>query len=688
MSWTTTRALPFALLLIAPLAARAQGPVLVASSPLPALPWVPASNGILLMFDQALDMTTTARVQVRSEQYGGRRLVQTTASAGGTTLALQPLVPAGGTGGAAFRPGETMTVQVPTGVRGISGQPARPFQYQFVVETTGGSGNLVVPTLAPSPPLPSNGTAYHMVFGDVNNDGRPDIVAAGEDGASGAGTLYVLLNGGGAFNQPVRTTGVSPSPLGVALGDLDGDGDLDAVTSSAGPNATAMSVRLNDGSGTFSPPPGATAGQVPLLGYCRGIVLADIDGDGDLDALAGHSSLNTLTIRLNDGTAHFTTPPTGRDEIAVGSGPYRLALADLDNDGDLDLVAGAYFNNAVSVRLNDGTGLFTPAPNTPEVPVGRGPWTVALGDLNNDGVVDLVSCNDTGNSISVRLNDGTGRFRAPLVNPDPAVPGNPQSFALGDMDADGDLDLTVCTLNGSRSAQVLFNDGTGNLAFNPTVPGIGLTALPYHTALADIDGDGDLDLGTCGLSSPTLNVRLHQPATLLRARFSPDLGTVGTKVILSGPGYGAATAVRFNGVLALAPLRAFGPDRVLAVVPAGATTGLVTVTLPGGTASNPAQPFVVNAGGGLGTAAPAVAGLLLYPNPAHGSLAVQAAPSAAAHATLTLTNALGQRVCSHEISLPASGLRYELNLAGVAPGLYALRVQAGGADTTRRVVVE
>ena len=664
--------------------------MLVASSPLPALPWVPATSSITLVFDQALDPATTGRVQIRSEQYGGQRLVQATASAGGTTLALQPLAPTGGTGSAAFRPGETVTVQVPTGVRGTSGLAARPYQYQFVVETTSGSGSLVVPTLTPSPALTTSSTAYHMAFGDVNSDGLPDIVAAGEDGRSGAGTLYVLLNGGsGAFNQPLRTAGVGQSPLGVALGDLDGDGDLDAVTSSAGLNASSMSVRLNDGTGTFSPPPGgATPGQVQLYGYCRGIALADIDGDGDLDALVGNNSLNTITVRLNDGTAHFTTPAAGRDEVAVGSGPYRLAVADLDSDGDLDLVAGAYFDNAVSVRLNDGTGLFTPAPGTPEVPVGRGPWTVALGDLNNDGVVDLVSCNDTGNSISVRLNDGTGRFSAPLVNPDPAVPGNPQSFALGDMDADGDLDLTVCTLNGSRSARVLFNDGTGNLAFNPAVPGIGLTTLPYHTALADIDGDGDLDLGTCGLTSPTLNVRLHQPATQPLARLSPDLGTVGTKVILSGPGYGAATAVRFNGTLATAPLRAFGPDRVLAVVPAGASTGAVSVTLAGGGASSPAQPFVVNVGGALATHAPAVAGLLLYPNPAHASLAVQAAPSAATHATLTLTDALGRRVRTHEISLPASGLRYELSLTGVPPGLYALRVRVGGADTTRRVVVE
>jgi hypothetical protein len=688
MQLITTRIFPGLLLLTGAFAARAQAPVLVDSSPLPALPWVPATSSVSLVFDQPLDPATIGRVQVRSEQYGGLRLVQ--AGASGTTLTLQPLAPTGSTGGTTFRPGETVTVQVPSGVRGTNGAAVRPYQYQFPVETTSGDGSLTVPALAPSPSLGANNTAYHLAFGDVNGDGRPDIVAAGEDAQSGGGVLYVLRNNGsGTFNQPLRTSAVGPSPLGVALGDLDGDGDLDAVTSSAGPNAVSMSVRLNDGTGTFAPPAsGPAGGQVPLFGYCRGIALADIDGDGDLDALVGNNSLNTITIRLNDGAARFSTPAVGRDEVAVGAGPYRLAVADLDRDGDLDLVAGAYFNNAVSVRLNDGTGLFSPAPITPEVPVGTGPWTVALGDVNNDGTVDLVSCNDTGNSVSVRLNDGTGTFTAPAVNPNPSVPGNPQSFALGDMDADGDLDLTVCTLNGSQSARVLFNDGTGNLTFSAAAPGVALTTLPYHTALADLDGDGDLDLATCGLSSPTINVRLHQPASPPAPRLSPNSGPTGKSVILSGPGYGTATAVRFNGTLVTAPLRTFGPNRVLAVVPAGATTGSVTLTLPSGPAASPAQPFVVSPGVVSATRPPAVAGLLLYPNPAHTTLVVQASASPTTRATLTLCDALGRRVFTQQVSLSASGLRHELNLTGVPPGLYALRVQMGEASTSQRVVVE
>ncbi|MDP7033564.1 MAG: VCBS repeat-containing protein [Planctomycetota bacterium] len=252
----------------------------------------------------------------------------------------------------------------------------------------------------------------------------------------------------------------------VALGDLDGDGDLDLVMDNQ--------IFLNNGSGSFT-----VTGQELQSG--SGLALGDLDGDGDLDlVITRHSYLVSGTwIYFNNGLASFTL--TGQ-ELQGGNG---LALGDLDGDGDLDMV------NGTNIYFNNGSGSFSDAgPVLVDVS-----YSIALlGDLDGDGDLDLVATGTQGQPTSIHLNDGNGDFTEHgLVQADATISGE-----LGDLDGDGDLDLVITSCQG-QPTRIHLNDGSGH--FTPS----GQLEVGYElewghfsfcVVLGDLDGDGDLDLVT------------------------------------------------------------------------------------------------------------------------------------------------------------------------------------------------
>jgi hypothetical protein len=258
----------------------------------------------------------------------------------------------------------------------------------------------------------------------------------------------------------------------IGLADLDGDGDLDAVFANA--RTLDSQVWLNDGSGFFSD----TGQQLGRHGH--GIDVGDLDGDGDPDLIiTTHLDSAPSRVYLNDGTAVFQEL---EGVFAVNIG-YSVDLLDIDGDGDLDAVGGAA--DAANVYLNDGTGHFSAAGIST-------PPTIVGGDLDSDGDVDLV-IKQEGVGYSVRLNDGIGNLSQHWSHPDPEAM-DLGDMALGDLDGDGDLDLVIT--NGhfqstSHPASVFLNDGTGRFADS----GQRLSAVRNAgVSLGDLDGDGDLDL--------------------------------------------------------------------------------------------------------------------------------------------------------------------------------------------------
>ncbi len=264
----------------------------------------------------------------------------------------------------------------------------------------------------------------------------------------------------------------------IGLADLDKDGDLDAVFANG--QANDSQVWLNDDSGFFTD----TGQQLGLFGH--GIDIGDVDRDGDPDVvISTHQDSAPSRVYLNDGKAVFQEL-AGAFDANIG---FSLDLFDLDKDGDLDAVGEG--TSATNIYLNDGAGTFEPGEMT-------FPLTTAWGDLDSDKDVD-VFVKKEGVGYSVRLNDGgvqggtPGSFSQHWSHSDSTAMllGD---IALGDVDNDGDLD-TIITNGHFQStaypAMVFINDGTGSFTDSgqrlSTVRNAGI-------GLGDLDGDGDLDL--------------------------------------------------------------------------------------------------------------------------------------------------------------------------------------------------
>ncbi|HSF71984.1 MAG TPA: FG-GAP-like repeat-containing protein, partial [Methylotenera sp.] len=322
----------------------------------------------------------------------------------------------------------------------------------------------------------------------------------------------------------------------MALGDLDADGDLDAVVANNGP----QDVVLNDGTGNFSPHP-----TTPTFGAgnSQAVALADVDGDEDLDAVIANRFGVAQDVYLNDGGGNFSLGST------FGNGEtYGIALGDIDNDGDLDAVVANRTNVPTlpanqQVFLNNGSGLFTLHPTTPTFSTNDS-RSVALGDVDNDGDLDAAIGNFSNQPEAVYLNDGAGNFGAGTT----FGGGFTGVVALADVDGINPNSLTVTTAPNSGTAQV--NPQTGEIIYTPNAGFTGIDTFVYQadsgTATVSVTV-GNAVLPTIAFSQPSYSVQedgtVISAITLTR---SGDLTTASSVNIL--PSNGTATGGATLGV--------------------------------------------------------------------------------------------------------------------------------------------
>jgi hypothetical protein len=309
--------------------------------------------------------------------------------------------------------------------------------------------------------------SQNVALGDLDGDGDLDafVVNVGQP------NKIWVNNGDGSFTDSGQLLGTSNS-YAVALGDLDSDGDLDAFeVNSTQPNK----IWTNDGSGNFT-----DSGQELGIEKSLGVALGDLDGDGDLDAFVAndlHPTFNTKSnkVWINDGFGSFTN--SGQ---SLGSSRSNdVALGDLDGDGDLDAFVVNY-QEPDRVWLNDGNGAFT---NSGQSLGNSNSFDVSLGDLDMDGDLDAYVVNNS-QPDKVWFNNGNGTFTESSQSLGGSTSRN---VSFGDLDGDGDLDIFVTNYFNSV---VWLNDGNG--FFTDTGQSLDGSTI-VGGSLGDLDGDGDLD---------------------------------------------------------------------------------------------------------------------------------------------------------------------------------------------------
>jgi hypothetical protein len=344
--------------------------------------------------------------------------------------------------------------------------------------------NSAEPRFNPAVLLANSGNAIDVVVGDLNGDGATDVVLANREGPS-----QVYLNRGGrsgAFAPPAPILGSGGEVAAAALGDLDGDGDLDLVVARF---REKSQVFLNDGRGSFS-----LAGELPAADTYN-LALGDLDGDGAYDLVLANLAQPSQIYR-NTGGGALALVATLADS---GRQAWSVAIADLDGDGALDIVLGNNSNTPSQIYYNDSAarGVFgAPVPLSGTSLVAD----VAAGDVDADGRPDLVLGRRGGDLLfgavydEVYVNTGGRQFAFGEELRDNETT---WSVALGDLNSDTFPD--VVTANRTSSGSVFTNGRARTLSPNNELfpfasPLPGAEDLGTAVAVADLNGDGALDV--------------------------------------------------------------------------------------------------------------------------------------------------------------------------------------------------
>lgn len=365
--------------------------------------------------------------------------------------------------------------------------------------------------------LPAHqGSTESIVVGDVDADGDPDLVILRDNGQFQFESVLYRNNGSGTFSSQPTSLPILPGPGQLAIGDLDGDGDLDLLLRSpetATTPASCVTYHVNDGAGGFSD---VTTSRIALpLVQSRQVALFDADFDGDLDMVSVNAGLVGNRFYRNDGSGNLFDDT---DVLFAATANGSIEVADLDRDGHLDLVVGASEpGGTLEVLRNNGLGAFAPlaAPGT-SVPIGVGLRAYALGDLDGDLDPDLAVSGFVfdaafGGTATRRdrwlANDGFGNL---VPHPEPElVPGSFSTIA--DLDLDGLPDILTF---GDSPLRLLQNLGKQRFATAvgalPNLGGVGAVCV------ADFDGDLLPDVFAARRLQATAT---GKPGTLLRNNF-------------------------------------------------------------------------------------------------------------------------------------------------------------------------
>ncbi|MEC8651667.1 MAG: VCBS repeat-containing protein, partial [Planctomycetota bacterium] len=354
---------------------------------------------------------------------------------------------------------------------------------------------------------------------DLDGDGDIDFVTVvlGTDEI-----VWHRNNGNGTYNTFGFVTGLN-NPGNLVVADVDGDGDDDIVGASSGsffpPGLNSELFLLqNNGGGNWA---FSWTNTSPGFPFGWDFQLADMNNDGNLDLVqALGANFDQIGWRAGNGTSGPLAFGPAGNVVPVTTGgqgdePRDIELADVDGDGDIDVLVCFYISDELAYFRNNGNGAtFTKV----SIETGAlGVRTVKAGDLNGDGIVDVVRTTVLNGQLAYFPGTGGGSFGPKVIVNTYATsptgggtsgidPMGPRGLDVADLDGDGDLDLVVASEANNR-VRVHYNDGSGNF-IAPATNASANAGSVSHVFTVDADGDGDLDV--LSTAPATGRVRLHR----------------------------------------------------------------------------------------------------------------------------------------------------------------------------------
>ncbi|MBI3846339.1 MAG: VCBS repeat-containing protein [Planctomycetes bacterium] len=343
-----------------------------------------------------------------------------------------------------------------------------------------------------------------LATGDLDGDGDTDLVASSSVQGGGL-AIFTQVTPGKFDTRSVVLHGAAGDLLsGVAMADVDGDGDLDLV--GTGGERSSHLLLWTQESGAFQRVPimvpAGASGDAPGP---KGVAIGDVDGDGRLDLVSANFDGNSVTVLYGDASRTFTR--TAIVEDAKLESPVSVALADLDGDGRADVMSADSQSGNVGIFYFDSAGterqrVFLPLPN------GAGPLSVATGDLDGDGRLDIACAAGSANELVVFYQRAMGGFDPadpPTIVSSAGEPGNPQSVAIADMNGDGRVDLVSANYN-THDATIYLQSSPGRFSQAPRRVWDSDLDGPQALAVVDVDGDGDPDVVTANFGTNRVKV--------------------------------------------------------------------------------------------------------------------------------------------------------------------------------------
>lgn len=353
-------------------------------------------------------------------------------------------------------------------------------------------------TTAPGFPLNLGSRPSDLAVGDLNKDGRLDVLTCNDDD-----TVKVLLNDGRGGFVPAPGSPIKTAAHLIDVGDVNNDRNLDLALTHH--DSLGVQIFLGMGNGRFSPAPGS-----PFIAHQgdkahnHGLTFSDLNSDANLDITTSNQDDNSVSVLLGDGRGSFT--PAAGSPFPVGRAPYPHAVGDVNKDGNLDIVTPNVGSDNVSVLLGNGRGgEFKTATNSPFSVASR-PFYIAIGDVSGDGNADLMMTHDDITLMTTLSGDGRGGFTAARGSPFNL---GRLGYAIVAADIMGDARTEVIVgLLGRDSLIVLLSNEAGG--YTPAAGSPYRAGLNPKIAIADVNGDGKRDIITAGNESADLTVLLQK----------------------------------------------------------------------------------------------------------------------------------------------------------------------------------